>query len=144
VPEYDKEKFEAVLKESNSDLFKKKPDLLYHITLNFSPYRAAEKGVTVFRAVQNAGDFIFIFPKAYHSGFSHGFNCGEAVNIIDHHWLKYYREYLDYLAKDGCKKGGCFPLEWALKEIANDIQTFKCNEECLAKVNSFDFETRRS
>jgi histone demethylase JARID1 len=33
------------------------------------------------------GEFIFTFPKAYHAGFSHGFNCGEAVNLVTFEWI---------------------------------------------------------
>ena len=43
-------------------------------------------GVHVVRAVQNPGDFIVTFPRAYHAGFSHGFNCGEAVNFATGDW----------------------------------------------------------
>ena len=37
--------------------------------------------VPVCRLRQEAGQFVVTFPKAYHGGFSYGFNCGEAVNF---------------------------------------------------------------
>ena len=33
------------------------------------------------RLQQLPGQFVVTFPKAYHGGFSYGFNCGEAVNF---------------------------------------------------------------
>ena len=57
--------------------------------------------VPVFRAVQEAGSFIVTFPKAYHSGFSLGFNVAEAVNFATDNWFQHgraasgrYRKYL--------------------------------------------------
>lgn len=37
--------------------------------------------VPVCRLQQLPGQFVVTFPKAYHAGFSYGFNCGEAVNF---------------------------------------------------------------
>lgn len=37
--------------------------------------------VPVCRLEQHPGQFVVTFPKAYHGGFSYGFNCGEAVNF---------------------------------------------------------------
>lgn len=42
-------------------------------------------------AVQHSGEFMITFPGAFHAGFSHGFNCAEAVNIADVDWLPHGR-----------------------------------------------------
>ncbi|KAL7228661.1 hypothetical protein ACSBR2_007379 [Camellia fascicularis] len=41
---------------------------------------------------QNPGEFVVTFPRAYHVGFSHGFNCGEAANFGTSKWLKVAKE----------------------------------------------------
>lgn len=49
-------------------------------------------GVPCCRLVQNAGEYVVTFPRAYHLGFSHGFNCGEAANFATPGWLEVARE----------------------------------------------------
>ncbi|KAG9154648.1 hypothetical protein Leryth_021147 [Lithospermum erythrorhizon] len=56
-------------------------------TTLFPPRILTENGVPVFKAVQKPGEFVITFPRAYHSGFSHGFNCGEAVNFAIGDWF---------------------------------------------------------
>lgn len=46
-------------------------------------------GVKVFRAVQQPGEFVVTFPRAYHAGFSNGFNFGEAVNFATADWFPF-------------------------------------------------------
>ncbi|MCO5573229.1 hypothetical protein L7F22_026998 [Adiantum nelumboides] len=64
-------------------------DLLLGKTTMFAPKLLSEHGVPVFRAVQHPGEFVLTFPRAYHAGFSHGFNCGEAVNFAMGDWFPF-------------------------------------------------------
>ncbi|KAK9734057.1 hypothetical protein RND81_04G111700 [Saponaria officinalis] len=61
-------------------------------TTVMSPEVLVNAGVPCCRLVQNAGEFVVTFPRAYHSGFSHGFNCGEASNIATPEWLRFAKE----------------------------------------------------
>ena len=64
-------------------------------------------GVRVFRTVQQAGDFVVTFPRAYHAGFSHGFNVGEAVNFCTLDWFPFGQEcHLRYSRYVGWLKCG--------------------------------------
>lgn len=61
-------------------------------TTVMSPEEFISAGIPCCRLVQNAGEFVVTFPRAYHSGFSHGFNCGEAANIATPEWLRVAKE----------------------------------------------------
>lgn len=63
-------------------------DLLLGKTTLFPPNILLEHDVPVFKAVQKPGEFVVTFPRAYHAGFSHGFNCGEAVNFALGDWFR--------------------------------------------------------
>ena len=56
-------------------------------------------GVKVVRTVQHEGEFIVTFPKAYHSGFSLGWNVAEAANFAVMDWLPYGFEAAEAYAK---------------------------------------------
>ncbi|KAJ4728591.1 Lysine-specific demethylase [Melia azedarach] len=62
-------------------------DVLLGKTTLFPPNILLENDVPVYKAVQKPGEFIITFPRAYHAGFSHGFNCGEAVNFAVGDWF---------------------------------------------------------
>ncbi|KAG2660811.1 hypothetical protein PVAP13_1KG460900 [Panicum virgatum] len=62
-------------------------DVLLGKTTIFPPNILLHHQVPVYRAVQKPGEFVVTFPRAYHSGFSHGFNCGEAVNFATGEWF---------------------------------------------------------
>ena len=56
-------------------------------------------GVKVVHTVQHEGEFIVTFPKAYHSGFSLGWNAAEAANFAVMDWLPYGFEAAEAYAK---------------------------------------------
>ncbi|KAJ4950221.1 hypothetical protein NE237_027053 [Protea cynaroides] len=62
-------------------------DVLLGKTTMFPPNVLLEQNVPVYKAVQKPGEFVITFPRAYHAGFSHGFNCGEAVNFAIGDWF---------------------------------------------------------
>ena len=49
--------------------------------------------------VQHEGEFIVTFPKAYHSGFSLGWNAAEASNFAIMDWLPFGFEAVEAYAK---------------------------------------------
>ena len=61
--------------------------LLARKTSMFTPVLLHEAGIPVYRAVQEEGMFVITFPRAYHSGFSHGFSLAESVNFALDDWL---------------------------------------------------------
>ncbi|XP_071734573.1 lysine-specific demethylase ELF6-like [Rutidosis leptorrhynchoides] len=66
--------------------------LLGEKTTLLSPEIVAASGIPCCRLVQNPGEFVVTFPRAYHIGFSHGFNCGEAANFGTPKWLSLAKE----------------------------------------------------
>jgi hypothetical protein len=81
VPGSQAELFEEIFQREAPDLFQRDPKLLFKLCTMISPAKLTEGGVKVVRALQNPGEFVVTFPQAYHGGFSHGFNCSEAVNF---------------------------------------------------------------
>ncbi|KAK1409754.1 hypothetical protein QVD17_36283 [Tagetes erecta] len=87
VPGKDAIKLEAAMRKHLPNLFAEQPDLLHKLVTQLSPSILKSEGVPVFRCIQNPGEFILTFPRAYHAGFNCGFNCAEAVNVAPVDWL---------------------------------------------------------
>ncbi|XP_008799926.2 lysine-specific demethylase JMJ705-like isoform X1 [Phoenix dactylifera] len=66
--------------------------LLGEKTTVMTPEVLTGAGIPCCRLVQNAGEFVVTFPGSYHTGFSLGFNCGEAANIATPGWLRVAKE----------------------------------------------------
>lgn len=68
-----------------------------------SPSKLRSEGIPVYRCVQNRMEFILTFPGAYHSEFSCGFNCSEAVCFAPLDWLPHGQIAVE-LYSDYCQK----------------------------------------
>ncbi|CAI5734834.1 unnamed protein product [Hyaloperonospora brassicae] len=95
IPSSDAEKFEVVMRTQVPERFRESPDLLLHLTTMVAPSVLQEGGVRVFTLVQEPGEIILTFPKAYHCGFSEGFNCNEAVNFVLPNWIDFGKECVE-------------------------------------------------
>ncbi|XP_010519032.1 PREDICTED: lysine-specific demethylase JMJ18-like [Tarenaya hassleriana] len=91
---------EKVMRKHLPELFKEQPDLLHGLVTQFSPSLLKEEGVPVYRVVQNAGEYVLTFPRAYHAGFNCGFNCAEAVNVAPVDWLSHGQNAVELYSKE--------------------------------------------
>ena len=89
VPGENAQQFEKISKDFYRESFIESPDMLHHMTTQISVSRLVANKVPVYQVKQNEGTFVITFPKAFHCGFSYGFNCGEAVNFAPPDWLPF-------------------------------------------------------
>ncbi|KAJ8545261.1 hypothetical protein K7X08_017844 [Anisodus acutangulus] len=94
---------EDAMRKHLPDLFDEQPDLLHELVTQLSPSLLKSEGVPVCRTVQNPGEFVLTFPRAYHSGFNCGFNCAEAVNLAPVDWLEHGLTAVELYSKQ-CRK----------------------------------------
>ncbi|KAI8007277.1 putative lysine-specific demethylase JMJ16 [Camellia lanceoleosa] len=99
VPGKDALKLEAAMRKHLPDLFEEQPDLLHKLVTQLSSSVVKSDGVPVYRCVQNSGEFILTFPRAYHSGF----NCAEAVNVAPVDWLPHGQDAIELYLEQGRK-----------------------------------------
>ncbi|KAI9908289.1 hypothetical protein PsorP6_016452 [Peronosclerospora sorghi] len=95
IPSSDAAKFEAVMRTQLPERFQQAPDLHLHLTTMIPPSVLRAERVRVYTLVQAPGEIMLTFPKAYHCGFSEGFNCNEAVNFVLPTWLPFGRECVE-------------------------------------------------
>ncbi|KAG8385165.1 hypothetical protein BUALT_Bualt03G0013400 [Buddleja alternifolia] len=94
---------EDAMRKHLPDLFEEIPGLLNELVTQLSPSVVKSEGVPVYRVVQNSGEFVLTFPRAYHSGFNCGFNCAEAVNVAPIDWLKHGQSAVELYSAQ-CRK----------------------------------------
>lgn len=62
---------------------------LRHKQTMISPDILRQNQIPFVKTIQEAGEFIIVFPFAYHAGFNHGFNAAESVNFASKRWIDY-------------------------------------------------------
>ncbi|KAL1546596.1 putative lysine-specific demethylase JMJ16 isoform X2 [Salvia divinorum] len=95
-------KFAEVVKKRFPKL-SKHPELLHEHVAQVSPSMLIAEGIPVFRCLQNPFEFVVTFPGAYHSEFSCGFNCSEAVCFAPIDWLPHGQNIIEHYAGYGFK-----------------------------------------
>ena len=68
-----------------------------------SPSVLIAEGIPVFRCLQYPFEYVVTFPGAYHSKFSCGFNCSEAVCFAPIDWLPHGQNIIEHYAGYGFK-----------------------------------------
>lgn len=61
---------------------------VYSLKVQVPPDVLISNGIPVYRIVQRENEFVFAWPRAFHSGLNVGFNCNEACNLAPVSWLQ--------------------------------------------------------
>ncbi|KAF3436140.1 hypothetical protein FNV43_RR23232 [Rhamnella rubrinervis] len=86
-------KFEAVMKKLSPDTLE--AELPRRLAKLVSPSILKSEGIPVFRCIHYPGEYVLVFPGAYHSGFDCGFNCSEEANFAPLDWLPHGRHAVE-------------------------------------------------
>jgi histone demethylase JARID1 len=64
----DADGLEKVFKSYLSSKMRDIPDLLHHITTQFSPRLLQNANVPIYKLLQHEGEYVVTFPRAFHGG----------------------------------------------------------------------------
>lgn len=107
-----------------------------------SPFVLKSEGVPVYRCIQNPGEFVLVFPEAYHSAFDCGFNFVEAVNFAPLDWLPHGQNAVALYQEQGRKTSISFDklliraareavrAQWELLFRKNTIDNLRWKDAC--------------
>ena len=87
VPSHAADQFERAIRDIVPGLFQDQPELLHLLVTQIPPSYLVSRGVPVYTGLQREGQIVITFPRAYHAGFSHGFNAAESVNLAYPDWI---------------------------------------------------------
>jgi len=150
VPASHSRQFEEVFREQLPDVFRAQPQLLYQLVTQISPSHLVKKQIPVYQWLQQPGEMVITFPKAYHAGFSHGFNCAESVNFATVDWIPWLLASADDY-RDVPRSSVLSPEEYllgaaraTLQGVYTEPRTVTMFVEQLSKVIQTEKERRKS
>jgi histone demethylase JARID1 len=122
VPGASADAFEDAVRVMVPGLLDAAPDLLHRLVTLVPPAALRDgHGVEVFQALQKPGEFVVTWPRAYHAGFSHGHNVGEAVNFGTAEWVSAGRSAVDKYARGVGKRDAVFSHDRMVVDTARDF-----------------------
>jgi len=112
-------RFERAVRTVLAGVVRATPDLLHRLVTLVPPAVLCDShDVAVFQTLQAPGEFVVTWPRAYHAGFSHGYNVGEAVNFGTDDWVSAGRAAVDEYAAGRGKRDAVFSHDRLLMETA--------------------------
>mmetsp|Transcript_28994 Transcript_28994/g.40393 ORF Transcript_28994/g.40393 Transcript_28994/m.40393 type:complete len:599 (+) Transcript_28994:11-1807(+) len=108
-------------------------EFLRHKKCLVTPNLLKGHGLPVHRTVQEEGEFIITFPKAFHAGFNYGFNCAESVNFAMRSWVT-----------DGCKANFCRCVSDSVKIDMVDFVSRMAKNQLIKENDSLFEEARKA
>ncbi|KAK7359064.1 hypothetical protein VNO77_01010 [Canavalia gladiata] len=124
---------EDAMRKYLTDLFEEQPNLLNELVTLLSPSILKYEGVPVYRTVQNSGEFVITFPRAYHCGFNSGFNCAEAVNVAPLDWFVH-----------GQNAAELYSLQCRKTSLSHDKLLFGCAQEAVHALAVLTFHGKEN
>ncbi|KAK6259948.1 hypothetical protein SCA6_014422 [Theobroma cacao] len=134
-------KLDAIMKKYLPDLLVEQK-LRDGVITRLSPFVLKSEGVPVYRCIQNPGEFVLVFPEAYHSAFDCGFNFVEAVNFAPLDWLPHGQNAVALYQEQGRKTSISFDklliraareavrAQWELLFRKNTIDNLRWKDAC--------------
>ncbi|CAG7834068.1 unnamed protein product [Allacma fusca] len=118
IPASEEEKFRGVVKKLLPLQCKNKKLWLASDSAMVPPELLRESGVSLYRAIQNPGEFLVVFPKAFTSAICTGYVVSESVCYAPNEWLDTAPKTFDDIRNS--KEPPVFPLEKLLLSILLD------------------------
>ena len=122
IPSTSADAFEDAVRVMVPGLLDAAPDLLHRLVTLVPPAALRDgHGVEVFQLLQKPGEFVVTWPRAYHAGFSHGHNVGEAVNFGTAEWVAAGRSAVEGYARGVGKRDAVFSHDRMVVDTARDF-----------------------
>merc|ERR1712029_386810 len=144
IPDSHSIAFYTAMKQMAPNFCRKKKIWLTQDTVMMPPNLLVKHGVSVSRCIQEEGQFIVVFPKAYSSTINTGYSVSESVYYATNDYLKIAREEFENIRDS--RDPMLFPMPKLLLCIASDDKssnsTLKIIKPLLEKMRDNEYVKR--